>query len=91
MPPSNDHLLHDISARATTDLVFRKNLLKNPQAAVYATFGVKFPAGYRIRFIEKPTELDTLVVLPDVCLPGKELDDDDLDAVAGGDGSGDPW
>ena len=39
------------------------------------------PHNYRIRFIERPRELDALIVLPAM---HEELDEDDLEQVAGG-------
>jgi hypothetical protein len=91
MAPPIKKLLHLVTLRATTDPAFRKRLLADPGAAVYAEFGVTLPGGQRIRFMEKPADVDTLIVLPDPLTPGNELDDDDLDAVAGGDGSPDTW
>ncbi|HEX5725393.1 MAG TPA: NHLP leader peptide family RiPP precursor [Longimicrobiaceae bacterium] len=89
--PSQDDLLQDVIARATTDLVFRKRLLNNPETAIYDAFGVKLPGGQKIKFIEKPAGVDILIVLPDVNVPGQELDDEDLDAVAGGTGTQGGW
>jgi hypothetical protein len=86
-----EKLLEEITARAETDLVFRKRLLTNPEPAILDAFRVTLPPGFRIRFIEKPAAVDLLVVLPEAHVPGY-LDDDDLDAVAGGTaGSTDTW
>jgi hypothetical protein len=91
--PQNDKLLQEVTALAATDLAFRKRLLSNPEAAIFDVFGVQLPAsGPRVRFIEKPAGIDVLIVLPDVQRSGEELDDEDLDAAAGGTaGPGDTW
>lgn len=87
MPSSNnrgDHVLHDVTVRATVDLDFRKRLLDDPNKAILEEFGVTIPSGHTLRFIEKPKNVDTLIVLPEFNAPGDELDEEDLDAVAGG-------
>ena len=81
--PTESTALHDAVLRATTDMVFRSRLLTDPGAAIYDAFGVRLPASHRVRFMEKPADVDTLIVLPDLDM-GVELDDDDLDAAAGG-------
>lgn len=91
MPASHDRVLDEVTKRAGTDLAFRKRLLDDPEGAIFSEFGVRFPSGFRIRFIEKPANLDVLAVLPDVRLRGEELDDEDLDAAAGGTGDPTPW
>ncbi len=95
--PHSDHqrLLDQVLARAAEDEVFRRRLLDDPGRALHETFGVTLPAGYRIRFVEKPRDVDALIVLPDL-RDRDELDDEDLEKAAGGDGSGDggddePW
>lgn len=90
MSALSDNLLQEVAARAATDLVFRRRLLASPEEAIYDAFGVRIPHGHTLRFIEKPKGVDTLIVLPDLKGPG-ELDDDDLDAVAGGDGGDPTW
>ena len=86
---SREELLDAILERAATDLDFRTGLLESPKETVEEAFGVRVPEGYRIRFIERDPELDSLVVLPDFRDPGaEELSDDDLENVAGG--TGDP-
>lgn len=84
MSQSQESLLQEVMARASTDLPFRKRLLTHPDDAIYEAFGVRLPDGVKIKFIEKPAGFDQLFVLPDVHLPGQELPDEDLDAVAGG-------
>ncbi|HEU4559393.1 MAG TPA: NHLP leader peptide family RiPP precursor [Longimicrobium sp.] len=87
MPPptrQGDRVLHEVTVRAATDMDFRRQLLKDPAQAIYDAFGVTIPSGHVLQFIEKPKGVDTLIVLPDYRQPGRELDDDELEAVAGG-------
>ena len=79
-----DHVLEDVVARATIDLEFRRRLLRNASGVILEEFGVTIPSGHEIRFIERPKDVDTLIVLPEFQAAGDELDDDDLGAVAGG-------
>jgi hypothetical protein len=76
-----DDLLREVVDRASTDREFRARLLSDPASAIRHAFGVILPHSYRIRFIERPRELDALIVLPSM---GEELDEDDLEQVAGG-------
>lgn len=87
--PDNQSLLQEVAARAATDLAFRGRLLTSPADAIYQAFGVRVPNGHRIRFIEKPADVDTLIVLPDVHAPA-ELDEEALELAAGGDGDPPP-
>ena len=78
----NDDLLREVIERASSDREFRVRLLADPGSAIRHAFGVILPHNYRIRFIERPRELDALIVLPP---PGHvELDEEDLEQVAGG-------
>jgi hypothetical protein len=79
----SEDLLKEVLERAATDKEFRARLLAEPVSAIRMAFGVILPHNYRIRFIERPRDLDALIVLPDVGGRG-ELDEDDLDLVAGG-------
>lgn len=77
-----DDLLREVVERATADREFRARLLADPASAIRHTFGVILPYNYRIRFMERPANLDELIVLPPA---GKsELDEEDLEQVAGG-------
>jgi hypothetical protein len=78
-----DDLLKEVMERAATDREFRARLLADPVAAIRVAFGVILPHNYRIKFMERPRDLDALIVLPDAGGRG-ELDEDDLDLVAGG-------
>lgn len=76
--------LQAILDRATTDPAFRKRLLVDPRAAIVESFGVIIPQTFRIKFIERDSNLDALIVLPDIRINGGELSDDDLEKVSGG-------
>jgi hypothetical protein len=90
MSTIDQNLLHDVTARAANDLIFRKRLLTGGAAdAIYEVFGARLPHGHRIRFMERPAGIDTLVVLPEPIAEG-ELDDEDLEQAAGGDSPPDP-
>jgi hypothetical protein len=78
-----DDLLKEVLERAATDREFRVRLLADPVGAIRMAFGVILPHNYRIRFMERPKDLDALIVLPDAGGKG-ELDEEDLDLVAGG-------
>jgi hypothetical protein len=82
-PETREQLLQRVSERSATDPAFRAKLLTDPKSAIHEAFGVRVPAGFRLRFIEKGVDDDALVVLPDPATAG-ELSDDLLDAVAGG-------
>lgn len=78
-----DDLLKEVLERAAEDREFRVRLLADPVAAIRMAFGVILPHNYRIKFMERPRDLDALIVLPEFGR-GTELDDEDLDLVAGG-------
>lgn len=73
----------EVSARAATDAAFRRALLDDPYRALGDTLGIILPPGFRVRFVERPAELDALVVLPDAA-GGEELTEEELEAAAGG-------
>lgn len=80
--------LDAVLARSRTDVAFRARLLEEPRDAILEAFGVRLPADFRIRFIERDPEVDALVVLPEVGGPSSadpnELAADDLEQVTGG-------
>src|SRR5919198_360181 len=80
--------LDAVLARAETDVAFRARLLDEPRAALLETVGVRLPADFRIRFMERDSDVDALIVLPDLRRPtpaaADELADDDLERVTGG-------
>jgi hypothetical protein len=77
-----------ILSRAAWDPAFRAGLLAEPKRTIRNAFGVVIPEGFRIRFVEKGSDLDALVVLPDPNPAGPELSESDLDTVHGGEGGG---
>lgn len=78
--------LEAVLERATTDREFRQRLLVDPRRAILEGFGVAIPASFNVKFVDKEKGVDALIVLPDFRRPDGELEDDDLDSVAGGRG-----
>ncbi|HEX6745980.1 MAG TPA: hypothetical protein VF092_01610 [Longimicrobium sp.] len=76
-----------VADRAAHDPEFRHALLTDPARALRETLGITLPAGYRVRFVERPRDLDALVVLPDPARDTDELSEDELEEAAGGDGT----
>ncbi len=76
--------LEQILTRAAVDLEFRKALLVDPRKAILDGLGVRIPASFRVKFIERGKDVDALIVLPDLQRQDGELDYCDLEAVAGG-------
>ncbi len=71
------------------DEAFRQRLLGDPKAAVEQELGTPLPEGIRVRVVQETPE--TLYpVLPNASGVSQsgELSDEDLEAVAGGGGSG---
>jgi hypothetical protein len=84
-----DQLLKAVLKRATVDRSFRQALLTDPHTAIEQTFGIKIPAQYRVRFVERAPDVDALIVLPDfdsraAATTDDELSDEDLEQIAGG-------
>ena len=75
-----------VAARAARDAGFRRALLDDPADALRQGLGITLPPGYRVRFVERPRDLDALVVLPDP-EGDDELSEHELDQAAGGDGT----
>jgi hypothetical protein len=86
MPISTAHqeALEQILTRAAVDLEFRRALLVEPRKAILEGLGVRIPAHFRVKFIERGKDVDALIVLPEFERQDDVLDDCDLDAVAGG-------
>ena len=61
-------VLSAVLARAETDVAFRARLLTEPHRAIEDAFGIQVPHDFRLRFIERHSDVDALVVLPDVRL-----------------------
>lgn len=92
MSTAQQEALEQILTRATVDLDFRKALLADPRKAILDGFGVRIPATFRLKFIERSKDVDALIVLPDLQRQDGEIDDDDLEMVAGGtDDPPPPW
>lgn len=89
MSTAHQEALEQILTRAAVDLDFRKALLHEPRKAILDALGIRIPASFRVKFIERGKDVDALIVLPDLQRQDGELDDCDLEAVAGG-GDGDP-
>lgn len=84
MSTTHQEALEQILTRAAVDPDFRKALLVDPRKAILDGLGVRIPAGFRVKFIERGKDVDALIVLPDLQRQDGELDEDDLEAVAGG-------
>lgn len=70
-------------AKACTDEAFRQQLLSNPKAVVEQEFGEALPEGINVEIIQEPA--NTLyIVLPAMPESNDELNDEELEAVAGG-------
>lgn len=79
-----DQALEAVLERSAVDIKFRKQLLSDPRKAIQDAFGVIIPANFKVKFIEKDPGIDALVVLPNFQSQDGELNDSDLEAVAGG-------
>lgn len=80
---SKNDVIDAILRRSTVDADFRHDLLVNPTGAVQQFFDNKVPDGLRVRFVEKPNDVDALFVLPDA-LSQASLSESELETVAGG-------
>lgn len=69
-------------ARSATDLAFREKLVSDPRGAITEHTGREVPKGFDMRFVEN--EADATIVLPDYRDPEAELDEEQLETVAGG-------
>lgn len=65
-----------------TDEEFRKELLADPNGVIERESGGKLPEGFKVNIIESDPAYTATFVLPDMI--GDELEDDELDQVAGG-------
>jgi hypothetical protein len=84
LPKVVNDALDRVIRRAIDDRDFRQRLLAEPLAAGGEVVG-GVPKGVRLRFIEKPPDLDALIVLPDAA-SAAELNEQELDYAAGGEG-----
>lgn len=77
-----NELYFKVQRQALTDEEFRKDLLSDPNAVIEKETGEKLPEGFQIQVIESDPAYTATFVLPD--LIGEELEDGELDQVAGG-------
>ena len=71
-----------IQKGAVTDEEDRKELLENPNAVIEKEVGAPLPEGMKFQVIENDPAYNATFVLPE--LLSEELEEDDLDDVAGG-------
>lgn len=70
-------------AKAWTDEAFKQQLLSNPKAVVEKELGEALPEGMNVEIIQEPA--NTLyIVLPAKPESNEELNDEELEALAGG-------
>lgn len=84
MKDDRQNVLTTLAARAAQDPAFRKKLLLDPHGAIGEVSDASIPTGLRIKFVEKDTDVDVMIVLPDLVLEDGELTEDDIAVVAGG-------
>ena len=72
----------EVQKMAVTDEEFRKELLDDPASVIERVAGEKLPEGFRVNVIENDPAYAATFVLPPMA--SDELDESDLDAVAGG-------
>ena len=79
--------MQDLLAKfAIENPTYRAALLKNPRAVVEKQFATSLPANVTVKALEESA--DTIYVLvPPASVQVGELDDSDLEKVAGGEGS----
>lgn len=73
-----------LAARAAQDVAFRKQLLRDPRAAIQLATGTAVPEQLRVKFVEKDPDVDVMIVLPDLVTEEDELTEEDVASVAGG-------
>ena len=78
-----EQAIEQIIKRAQTDSQFRQLCLDNPNLAAQEVTGNNIPEGFTLRFVENKGA-DLTVVLPDNIEASAELDDAELEQVAGG-------
>ena len=76
--------MQDLLAKfASTNPTYRAALLKNPKAVVEKQFNMTVPDNVQIKVVEENAST-IFVVVPHAVASGAELDDADLEKVAGG-------
>jgi len=93
MSPINPMALHQVNrddievplvAKACKDEAFKKALISDPKAAIEKQFRVKVPADIRITVLQEDVNHFYLVLPPSLPPFSSELNDEELEAVAGG-------
>lgn len=84
MADQKTSVLEQVNVQAATDNEFRAKLLKDPRSAIKEKLGFELPTTFTIKFVEKPENLDAMVVLPDYVPDAEALSEEQLEAVAGG-------
>ena len=77
-----NQIFAEVQIKATTNESFRKALLADPKQTISKEIGTELPDSFNIKIIENDPNYNATFVLPDMI--SEELDEDDLDAVAGG-------
>ena len=93
MSPINPMALHQVNrddievplvAKACKDEAFKKALISDPKAVIEKQFRVKVPADIRITVLQEDVNHFYLVLPPSLPPFSSELNDEELEAVAGG-------
>ncbi|MFT9846639.1 NHLP leader peptide family RiPP precursor [Aneurinibacillus sp. REN35] len=78
-----DQAIIQFQEKASTDAEFRKLALRNPSNAVKQVVGLDLPEGFKLQIVDNAGAHLT-VVLPDLKKNEYELDETELQNVAGG-------
>ena len=79
--PQTQNPHQELLLKAAQDEAFREALIANPKETLSQYLGTALPAELRVTVVENSATELTLVIPPKL---GDELEDADLDAVAGG-------
>lgn len=71
-----------IQKQVMLDEEFRNYFLADPNKVIEEMTGEKLPDGFRAKVVESDPDYNATFVIPD--LLGEEIEDDDLEKVAGG-------
>ncbi len=84
--------IQQVLKRTEWDRDFRERLKLDPKAAIKEETGIDVPAGFDIRFVERPGRHDLMTLFPEPPPEEEEdeLDLDDLEEAAGGSSCTDP-
>ena len=77
-----NEVYQEVQRTAMMDEEFRKEILEDASKAIEKIAGEPLPEGYKIKVVENDPAYAATFVLPPMV--SDELDDEDLDAVAGG-------